>query len=408
MSIDEVLITVLPGDRRAAALADGQLLRLAVAGDDEIRVGDIILGRIKKVAASIGCAFVDLGREPHGILMRNDSSGEQRLSEGQDILCQVLREAVGEKGPKLTARLTALPETVRESLAGARPPSRLARGPDPILSLLRDAVAAGVGRVIVDDGVELSRIRGALPELADRLEAWLEPAPLFATYGVDDAIDRALARMVPLRSGGRLTIEETEALAVIDVDIGGTSGSSPDSAALACDLEAAAAIGREIVTRDLAGIIMIDFVPLRRRTERERVLTALRSSLAGDDRQVRVAGWTRLGLVEMSRERRGPSLAGRLTVDCASCGGHAREISACWVAGNALRAMLAEARRAPAAPPSLVASPAVLEQLRGPLAKALAEIESKLGAKIALVEADLRPAEGSHVRERPAGAERGG
>ena len=78
------------------------------------------------------------------------------------------------------------------------------------------------------------------------------------------------------------------------------------------------------------------------------------------------------------------------------------------MAGNALRAMLAEARRAPAAPPSLVASPAVLEQLRGPLAKALAEIESKLGAKIALVEADLRPAEGSHVRERPAGAERGG
>lgn len=408
MGIDEVLITVLPGDRRAAALAGGQLLRLAVAGDDEIRVGDVILGRIKKVVASIGCAFVDLGREPPGILMRNDAPGEQRLSDGQDILCQVLREAVGEKGPKLTARLTTLPETVRGSLAGARPPSRLARGPDPILSLLRDAAASGVGRVIVDDGAELSRLRGALPELADRLEAWLEPAPLFAAYGVDEAIDRALARVAPLPSGGRLTIEETEALAVIDVDMGATPGSSASSAALACDLEAAAAIGREIVARDLAGIIMIDFVPLRRRTERERVVATLRSSLAGDDRQIRIAGWTRLGLVEMSRERRGPSLAGRLTVDCASCGGHGREISARRVAGDALRAMLAEARRAPAAPPSLVASPAVLEQLRGPLAEALAEIEDKIGAKIALVEADIRPAEAFHVRERPAGAERGG
>ena len=407
MSIDEVLITVLPGDRRAAALADGQLLRLAVAGDDEIRVGDIILGRIKKVAASIGCAFVDLGREPHGILMRNDASGEQRLSEGQDILCQVLREAVGEKGPKLTARLTALPETVRESLAGARPPSRLARGPDPILSLLRDAVAAGVGRVIVDDGVELSRIRGALPELADRLEAWLEPAPLFAAYGVDDAIDRALARMVPLRSGGRLTIEETEALAVIDVDIGGTSGSSPRLGG--AGMRPGGGGGDRAGDRD----------PRPRRHHHDRLRPApppdragtgayaLRSSLAGDDRQVRVAGWTRLGLVEMSRERRGPSLAGRLTVDCASCGGHGREISACWVAGDALRAMLAEARRAPAAPPSLVASPAVLEQLRGPLAQALAEIERKLGVKIALVEADVRPAEAFHARERPAGAEPG-
>ncbi len=405
MGIDEVLITVLPGDRRAAALAGGQLLRLAVAGDDEIRVGDIILGRIMKVVASIGCAFVDLGREPPGILMRNDAPCEQRLSDGQDILCQVLREAVGEKGPKLTARLTTLPETVRGSLTGARPPSRLARGPDPILSLLRDAVAAGVGRVIVDDGAELSQLRRALPELAERLEAWLEPAPLFTAYGVDEAIERALARVAPLPSGGRLTIEETEALAVIDVDMGATPGSSASSAALACDLEAAAAIGREIVARDLAGIIIIDFVPLRRRTERERVVAALARSLAGDDRQIRIAGWTRLGLVEMSRERRGPSLAGRLTVDCASRGGHGREISARWVAGDALRAMLAEARRAPAASPSLIASPAVLEQLRGPLAEALAEIEDKLGANIALVEADIMPAEGFRLLAPEAGVE---
>ncbi|MGZ9112105.1 MAG: ribonuclease E/G, partial [Rhodoplanes sp.] len=317
-------------------------------------------------------------------------------------------EAVGEKGPKLTARLPSLSNPVRGSLAGARPPSRLARGPDPILGLLRDAVAAGVGRVIVDDGAELSRLRGALPELADRLEAWLEPAPLFAAYGVDEAIDRALARVVALPSGGRLTMEETEALVVIDVDTGATSGRSASSAALACDLEAAAAIGREIVARDLAGIIMIDFVPLRRRTERERVVGAVRSSLAGDDRQVRIAGWTRLGLVEMSRERRGPSLADRLTADCTACGAHGREISPRWVAGNALRAMLAEARRAPASPPSLVASPAVLEQLRGPLATATAAVEDKLGAKIALVEADVPPAEGLHVREPEAGAERGG
>ncbi|MGZ8996505.1 MAG: hypothetical protein ACXW3P_08455, partial [Rhodospirillales bacterium] len=117
MSIDEVLISVLPGDRRAAALAGGQLLRLALAGDDEIRVGDIILGRIKKVVASIGCAFVDLGRGPQGILMFADAPGEQRLAEGSAIPCQVLREAVGEKGPKLTARLPSLSDPVRESLA---------------------------------------------------------------------------------------------------------------------------------------------------------------------------------------------------------------------------------------------------------------------------------------------------
>ena len=122
-----------------------------------------------------------------------------------------------------------------------------------------------------------------------------------------------------------MTIEETEALVVIDVDAGATSGGSPKAAALACDVEAASAIGREIVIRDLAGIIIIDFVPLRRHAERERVLATLRNSLAGDDRQMRIAGWTRLGLVEVSRERRGPSLAGRLTADCAACASQGRQ-----------------------------------------------------------------------------------
>ena len=214
-------------------------------------MGDIILGRINKVAASIGCGFVDLGRGPVGLLMRDDAAGGQRLAEGEAIICQVLREAIGEKGPKLTARLPTLPDTVRASLP-ARAPSRLARGPDPVFGLLRDALAAGVARVVVDDGAELSRIRGALPELADRLEAWLEPAPCSPLLKSTKR-STALAPAVTLPSGGRLTIEETEALVVIDVDAGATSGGSPKAAALACDVEAASAIGREIVIRDLAG-----------------------------------------------------------------------------------------------------------------------------------------------------------
>jgi ribonuclease G len=397
MKIDEVLITVLTGDRRAAALVGGRLVRLALAGgDDEIRAGDIILGRIRKVAASIGCAFVDLGREPQGVLMRNDAPVGRRLAEGEAILCQVLREAVGDKGPKLTARLPSLSEVAKESLEGARPPCRLARGPDPILSLLRYAATAGVRRVLVDDGPELSRLRAAVPELTRRLEAWLEPAPLFAASGVDEAIDRALAPVVPLPSGGRLTMEETETLVAIDVDTGAASGISAKSSALACDLEAAAAIGREVVSRDLAGIVVIDFVPLRRPADRTRVLAALQDSLAVDDRQLRIAGWTRLGLVELSRERRGPSLMDRLTAGCMTC------------AGDALRALLGEGRRMPAGRLSLAVAPAVLEQLRGPLAAATAEVEGKLGSKLHLIQADTLPAEGFQLLAPATGAERSG
>jgi Ribonuclease G/E len=389
IAIDEVLITVLPGDRRAAGLARGRLVRLALSGnEDEIRVGDIILGRIKKVATSIGCAFIDLGRGPEGVLMTSDAPPGRPLAEGEAILCQALRETIGEKGPKLTATLPSPSGGGRGFPAGARPPCRLARGPDPILGLLRDAAAAGAKRVVVDDGPELSRLRAAIPELADRLHAWLEPAPLFVARGVDETIEAALEPLVLLPSGGRLTIEETEALVVVDVDIGAASGGSPKSSALACDLEASMAIGREMVARDLGGIVVIDFVPLRRPAERARVLEALRDSLAGDDRQLRVSGWTRLGLVELSRERRGPSLTRRLMVNCTACGGGGREMSPRWVAGNALRGLLAEARRTPAKPPSLAAPPAILEQLRGPLAEATALVESRLGARIELVVAE--------------------
>ena len=253
---------------------------------------------------------------------------------------------------------------------GARPPRRLCRGADAIVTLLRDAAAAGVRRVLVDDGATLSRLRAAVPEIADAFAPWLEPSSLFPAYGVDEAIDRALAPVVALPSGGRLTIEETEALTAIDVDSGAETGVSARSTALSCDLEAAAAIGREVLLRDLAGVLVIDFVPLRRPAERARVLAALRTGLAGDDRQLRIGGWTRLGLVELGRERRGPSLTERLTGGCPACDGRGRVVSARWAAGDALRQVLAEARRAPAATPTLAAAPPVLHALRGPLAAA--------------------------------------
>lgn len=394
MRADEVVVSVLPGDHRAAALAGDRLVRLALIGDDdELRAGDVILGRVKTVTASLGCAFVDWGGAPPGVLMAADAPRAGRFAEGDVVCCEVLREAVGTKGPKLTTKLSS-PGVVGAWPEGARPPCRLLRGPDPILSLLRDASKAGVRRVVVDDGRELSRLRAAVPELADRLEAWREPLSLFAASGADEAILHALLGRVPLPSGGRVVISETEALVAIDVDTGAGSGGSAKASALACDLEAATAIGREIMARELAGLIVIDFVPLRRPADRTRVLAALERAFAHDDRVLRIGGWTRLGLLEMNRQRRGPSLAQRLTVRCAACGANGHAISPRWAAGDALRAFLAEARRSASAPPILEAAPAVLEQLRGPMAAATAAVEARLGTRIDLMQPDTLLAEG--------------
>jgi ribonuclease G len=410
MRIDEVLVTALPGDRRAAALASGMLVRLAFDGDDEeIRIGDIMLGRVMRLAPWIGGAFVDLGSGLGGVLMHSDAPADRRLAEGEAVVVQVRREATGWKGPKLTARLPSLPDEAASAIAGgARPPCRLCRGPDAIPTLLRDAAEAGVRRVFVDDGATLSRLRAAIPEIAEAFEPWLEPSPLFASFGIDEAIDRALAPVSALPSGGRLTIEETEALTVIDVDTGAETGVSAGSAALSCDLEAAAAIGREVMLRDLAGVLVIDFVPLRRPAERARVLAALRNALAGDDRRLRIGGWTRLGLVELVRERRGPSLAQRLTADCPACDGRGRVVSARWAAGDALREVLAEARRTPAATPTLAAAPAILQALRGPLAAATGDVEGKLGGRLRLTASDALPARGFQLLAPTSGTRSGG
>ena len=410
MRIDDVLVSALPGDNRAAALAGGVLVRLALGGDDdEIRAGDIILGRVTRVAASIGGVFVDLGRDPPGVLMQSDAPAGRRLAEGEAVVVQVRREASGRKGPKLTARLPSPPdEATGGVIACARPPRRLCRAPDAILTLLRDAAAAGARRVLVDDGATLSRLRAAVPEIADAFAPWLEPSSLFQEFGVDEAIDRALALVVALPSGGRLTIQETEALTAIDVDTGADPGISARSTALACDLEAAAAIGREVLLRDLAGLLVIDFLPLRRPAERARVLAALRTEVAGDGRQLRIGGWTRLGLVELSRERRGPSLAERLAGACATCGGRGRVVSARWAGGDALRQVLAEARRGPATMPTLAVAPPVAKALRGPLAAATADVESKLGGRLRLIASDALPAHGFRVLAPAPGVGSGG
>lgn len=393
MPIDEVLISAIPGDRRAAARSRGTLVRLIFdAGTNDLRPGDLRLGRIVALAPAIGGAFVDIGADRHGLLMRADAPAGRALAEGETLVVRVTRSPDGDKGAKLDARLSDIDVAATATAAGA--PGLIKAGGDPIADLLRGAAGPDLRRVLVDDASTLSTLRAAVPEVAGALRHWQEATPLFAAEGVDEAIDAALAVQVALPSGGRLHVEETAAAAAIDVDSGAFAGASARAAALACDLEAAAEIGRQILLRDLAGLIIVDFVPLRRPAERERVLALLRDALAGDDRQIRIGGWTRLGLLEIVRERRGPSLRRRLTAACTSCDGAGTVRDARWVAGEALRAVVAESRDPPFGIPALMVSPAVAAALRGPFAAARRAAEARLGCPVTLQESASLPADG--------------
>ncbi|MDX1540557.1 MAG: ribonuclease E/G, partial [Geminicoccaceae bacterium] len=124
----------------------------------------------------------------------------------------------------------------------------------------------------------------------------------------------ALAPEVPLAGGGSLLIEPTSALTVIDVNGHGRR-------ALEIDLEAATEIGRQLRLRRIGGIVVVDFIDLEHRAERERLHAALKRAFAADPLPVEVLPMTRLGLVQLTRQRRGPSLAQMLTRACPTCGG---------------------------------------------------------------------------------------
>ncbi len=339
MPIHELLISSYAGTACAAGRERGMLVALALAlDDDDLRVGDVFLGRVSRRVPAMGGAFVDIGQRRNGLLMAADAADGRLPSDGETVVVQVLRVAEGDKGPKLTGKLTGEnsgnlnarladgpPGDLAPALAAGPIPRRLARGPDAIEALLQHADAGGALRsIIVDDPARLVRLRATWPALASRLQPWRGQASLFEAEGVSEAIEAALSPRVPLPGGGRLIIEETAALVAIDVDLGSEAGSSAKAAALACNQHAAAAIGREVRLRDLAGRIVIDFIPVRRPAERAKILAALQAALDDDERAFRIGGWTRLGLVELTREKRGPSLASRLLGVCPACAGSGR------------------------------------------------------------------------------------
>lgn len=284
----EVLINAAPGETRLALVEDGRLVEYVNSrvGSHSL-VGAIYLGRVANVSKALDAAFVDLGLERPGLLAFSDTKqGAPRMVEGAPVIVRVTRDATDDKGPKLTGRVDhALPADVKA-------PAVLVAAPDPVDAFLATRVQAG-WRVISDAPRSGAEIRRA-------------STPIFSEHDVDLQLDAALQAVVPLGDGASLVIEETAALVAIDVNTG------PRGAPHAVNLAAIAEIARQIRLRNLAGQILIDFLPEKGRERREQLVAALRSATADDPNEVHVLGLTRLGLGELTRRRVGESLAVRL------------------------------------------------------------------------------------------------
>lgn len=192
--------------------------------------------------------------------------------------------------------------------------------------VLRDFVGTNLERIRVDSRLnyeELTEFVGEfIPELADKVELYEGDRPIFDLFDVENEIQRALNRKVPLKSGGSLIIDQTEAMTTIDINTGASVGHrNLDETIFNTNTEATQAIARQLRLRNLGGIIIVDFIDMQNEDHKRRVLHSLETALAKDRAKTSISGFTSLGLVEMTRKRTRESLEHVLSSECPVCAG---------------------------------------------------------------------------------------
>ncbi|HLQ85164.1 MAG TPA: Rne/Rng family ribonuclease [Salinisphaeraceae bacterium] len=467
----EILVNVSVGETRAAQMEDGILQDVHIQRDSlRSIVGNIYLGRVQRVLAGMQAAFVDIGLSRAAFLQISDmmphtsddgnviTGIQHRISAGDTLLVQVVKEAMGSKGARLStdlalpsrflvympytprigisariedeterARLTECIEAMRRELdisggfvvrtlgegmapaalaadmrflatiwrrilseAQNAPAETLLYGDLPLSTrMLRDLLKPNVSAVYIDDPIawqEMLAFTGRFaPEFSDRVRHYTSDKPLFDRYGVEDAINRALLPKVPLKSGGCLIIEQTEAMVTVDVNTGGFIGTrSLEETVLRTNIEAARTVARQLRLRNLGGIIVIDFIDMLADEHKTEVLEVLAQALASDPARTRVGAMSPLGLVEITRKRTRESLQHILCEPCEECGGRGHIKTCETVCFDLFREMLRMARTCNIEELLVLASPDVVDVLIDEMAADFEQLCTTLACTVRL------------------------
>lgn len=191
---------------------------------------------------------------------------------------------------------------------------------------LRDLVRPRIEKVRIDSGEAFAAMRGFAekyaPEILPKLEHYRGDRPLFDLNGVEDELERALDTQVPLKSGGYLIVEQTEAMTTIDVNTGAFVGHrNLEETIFKTNLEAATAIARQLRLRNLGGIIILDFIDMQDPEHQRQVLRTLEKAMESDRARTTITTVSELGLIEMTRKRTRESLGQVMCEPCPVCKG---------------------------------------------------------------------------------------
>jgi ribonuclease G len=369
-------------------LEGDEIVKIRLDSKDRKRVvGSIFIGKVKRLAKGMGGVFVDIGLDKEAYLPLKgetlkvgdwvlvqgvrDELGEKGIKltnrikipgkyivympESQEVKCSsklsnedkcrlldLIKEDLQNEGVILRTasagaskedilrelqELRGLYQKLKAKLKGNKKPQLLLEELPQHLGLIRshwsDLEGIFCNDVLLWYQIS-SFLEGFEPSLLNKLYYVKDTSALASSFGIREALKKALQKRLWLKGGGYIVIEETEAMNVIDVNSGDPCGDTQEENALRTNLEAVKEIAKQIILRDLGGIIMIDFIDMKEQGNKDKVINALKEALGEDLCNVQIYGFTKLGVLEMARRKSGKSLTQMLTEDCLHCNGSGR------------------------------------------------------------------------------------
>ncbi len=256
-------------------------------------------------------------------------------------------------------------------------PVMLYQEPDIVERTVRDFLTEDIDRVLVDNQKDYERVLDLVGEISQRsqskIQLYRESVPIFERYNIERQIEQTFQRRVPLPSGGEIVIEETEALVAIDVNTSGHKGSRDAGNFITqANLEAASEAARQIRLRNIGGLIILDFIDMKRPRDRQAVYNRMRQEMEKDKAKSHVLPISALGIMQMSRQRHEQSNASGIYTGCPYCHGRGMVKSARSMSVEIQRRLLSHVRRLRLRPENqgrelrfrVLLHPANLERLR--------------------------------------------
>ena len=380
----QILLHVEPDEKIFAALDDGILNDLEIERNNNLDiVGRVYKGIVRNSVPSINGYFIDIGIGRNAFLRKRDLPADTNITEGSTVLVQVEKDSTETKSPLVTGKIgiqgkyfvmlvnssyvgvskkivdTKRRSSLRSWVKSVRPdgkgiiirtaaanveedvlkdiiskrskvergPVLLYRGSDLIVKGIRDYMNDDVESFFIDDEESFDRaseLEKKKPNsLEDRLHYYHGPELLLEKFHVEEQIEQLFDRKVELKSGAYFVIDYTEALTVIDVNSGSFKGNGiPHSeSAFLINKEAAVEIARQIKLREIGGIILVDFIDMNKKSQKDELLDTLKRAFQKDHNKAVVCGITSLGLVEITRKRTNQRLWQNYFDACPVCHG---------------------------------------------------------------------------------------